>query len=90
MTETMTDLSDMFGTTYGWGSFWLFGVMYLVFAGAVYAPTRNPAWAIIVAFPLVGGAAWIGMGTEMLTFFLVVLFMVGLVFAIFFILSRFL
>lgn len=85
----ITDIGSMFGVSEGWSAFWLMGLMFLVFASVIYVPTRDPKLALLAAFPVLIGAAWLGLGTTMLQIVVIVIFGVAFLFGIYFILGRF-
>ena len=89
LTRATTGIGDYFGISEGWSGFWLMSVVYLVVVSPIFASTGNPGWAIIAGFPVMAGAAWLGIGTTMLTFVLVVVLIAAVVFGIYFILGRF-
>lgn len=73
----------------GWAAFWLASIVFLLFAGIMFGATKNPGLSIIMAFPLVAVAAWLGIGTTMLNVVLIVVLVAAVIFAIYFILHRF-
>lgn len=87
--NAMTGIGSIFGINEGWSTFWLVGVMYLLVAGIMYVPTRNPGLAVLAAFPVLVGVAWLGMGTDMLRLVGILVLIAAVLFGIYFILAKF-
>jgi hypothetical protein len=69
----------------GWGAAWFMGIIFMMVGGPIFAATKRPDWAIIIAFPIMLGAAWLGIGTEdFLRGLLVIVLIVAVVFALVF------
>lgn len=83
------DISSWLGMSEGWFGFWGACLAFLVLAGVVFPASANAGWAVIVAFPMVAGLAYVGWGVNLLTLVVVVVLAVGLLFGVYFILSRF-
>ena len=86
--EAVTDIGAYFGLSEGWSGFWLISIVYLLFVGAMYPTVRNPGWALIAGFPILAGAAFLGVGTSLLTLVVVLVLIAALIFGIYFILGR--
>jgi hypothetical protein len=82
--------ASIFGiSSEGWGAFWLLGILYFVVAGVMYAVTRSPSWAMGGAFPVVLLGGWVGLGQgELLQGIMIIVLILGVLFALFFILER--
>ena len=87
--NAMTGIGSIFGVNEGWSTFWLLGTMFLLVAGAMYVPTRNPGLALLAAFPVLVGAAWLGIGTDILRLVGILVLVAAVLFGIYFILARF-
>lgn len=73
-----------------WAGAWMTGFAFIVLAAPVYASTRQPALALLVAFPVVLGAAWLGVGEgELLRGVLLIVLVLAVFFSITFILRYF-
>lgn len=84
------DIGNLLGVSEAWAGGWILSMAFLVFAGAIYAGTRNPALAMIGGFPVVAGGMWLGVGgAALLTAVLLIVFIFAVIFAVYFILGRF-
>ncbi len=73
-----------------WGSAWLMGILFVVIGAPVYATTRQPTWALIIPFPVMLVFAWMGIGGgEFLRALILMVLVLGVVFAVTFILRHF-
>ena len=84
----VTEIGSYFGLSEGWSGFWLISMVYLLFVGAMYPAVRNPGWALIAGFPVLVGAAFLGIGTSLLTLVVVLVLVAALIFGVYFILGR--
>lgn len=90
LTAAMTSIGSIVGVSGSWMGAWLLAIIYLVFGGIIYASTKNPTLAIIGAFPLIAAGLWLGLGgPSLLTAVILIVFVVAVIFAIYFILGRF-
>lgn len=90
LSAAMTSLGSAVGLSGNWMSSWMVSVLFLVAAGVVYSSTRNPMWALVVAFPFVVMTAFVGLGGEtMLLVVLLIVLALTVLFGLVFILPRF-
>lgn len=89
LTNSMTSIGSIFGISEGWTSFWLGGVIFLVVVGVMYGATKNPGMSMIMAYPVLVGYAWLGLGSSWLQIVGITFLIVGIMFGIYFILQRF-
>lgn len=82
-------LAGMFGTTEGWADMFLVFMVYLLTASIMLPGVREPSKALMAAFPIVVLCCWLGMGLELLRVVLVLVFILGVLFAINYILPKF-
>ena len=82
------DLATTFHVTEDWMAIFLVGVAYLTVGGSIYAVTRDPGISMLASIPVLVGAAWMGVGTSIMTIVVVCMIIAGILFAIHFILQR--
>jgi len=84
LSNAVSGVSEIFGidsTT--WSSAWLMGILFIVIGAPVYAGTRQATWALIVPFPVMLLFAWLGLGGgEFLRGLLLLVLVLGIVFAV--------
>lgn len=83
------NLASEFGVSEDWMSIWMVAIGYLTFAGVAYSVTKDPGVSMLTGFPVIVGAAWLGVGTSWLTIVIATTIIAAVLFAIHFILARF-
>ena len=82
------DLANMLSVSEDWMAIWLTSIAYLTFAGVVYSITKDPGIAMLTGFPIIVGAAYLGVGLSMLTIVIAITIIAAVLFGIHFILAR--
>lgn len=82
------NLATTFHVTEDWMAIFLVGMAYLTVGGSIYAVTRDPGISMLASIPVLVGAAWMGVGTSIMTIVVVCMIIAGILFAIHFILQR--
>lgn len=84
-------MGGIFGITEEfWQVAWIAGIAFLLIGAPVYAATRQPVWAMAAGFPVVAGIGWLGVGTSDYLYGIgIVVFVLGVSFAILFVLRHF-
>lgn len=85
----ITGVGSIFGLSEGWSGFFAGGLLFLVLAGIIYVPTRDPKLSLLPAFPILVGAAWLGIGTTWLQIVVIVVLVAAFLFGVYFILGKF-
>lgn len=83
------DLANALSVSEDWMAIWLTSMAYLTFSGVVYAITKDPGISMLTGFPVIVGAAWLGVGLSMLTIVIAITIIAAILFGIHFILARF-
>ena len=85
----VTDLANWLHVSEDWMAIWMVSIMYLVTAGVVYSVTKDPGVSMMVSLPVIGAAAWLGVGLSWFTILIAVGLITAVLFGIHFILGRF-
>lgn len=83
------DIAGALSVSEDWMAIWLTSIAYLTFAGVVYAITKDPGISMLTGFPIIVGAAYLGVGISMLTIVIAVTIIAAILFGIHFILAKF-
>ena len=88
LTGAISDLSNLIRVPSSWMGFWLFLIVFLIFVGIVFAGASNPGWAFIGGFSILAMGGFL-LGGSMFSLVVILTAAIGIVFGLYFILSRY-
>lgn len=88
LSYAISDMGNLLRVSSEWMGFWLVLMVFLILVGTISAGVGNPGWAFIGGFSLLALGGFL-LGGGVFTLVMVLAAIVGIVFAIYFILGRF-
>ena len=85
----VVDLAGWLGVSEDWMAIFLVSLAYLTTAGIGYSVTKDPGVAMMIGIPVIIAAAFLGVGTSMLTIVIATAIIGAVLFGIHFILGKF-
>lgn len=87
LSGAVSELGGLIGVPSTWMSFWLIMIVFITLAGLIFAGAGTPGWAFVAGFSIIALGGYL-FGGSLFTFALVLTLVVGVIFGIYFILSR--
>jgi hypothetical protein len=84
----ISDISNLIRVPSTWMGFWLFLIVFLMIAGIIFVGEGNPGWGFIGGFSVLALGGFL-LGGNMFSLVMILVTVVGIIFALYFILSRF-